>query len=110
MYVGFNKIGPKYFGTIMSVGDVIHPNVRNLSVKKYRNGLQTYTFIRLYINNVKQIIYIQNLGKEFFSNENVYDIDDIKNLKVECIVNDSIEENKKISLRKHTLQSKYIEN
>jgi hypothetical protein len=90
------------------VRNIIHPKVRNLSVKKYRIGLQTYTFIRLYINDVKQIIYIQNLEKEFFSSENVYSIDYIKNLKIECIVDDSIEENEKITFRSHTIQTKYI--
>jgi len=107
---GKNSLYKKYFGPRTYVGDLISSNLRTLRVKKYRMGLQTYTFIRLYINGVKQIIYIQNLENEFFSNKNVYNMDYIKDLKVECIMDDSNEENNKISLRRHTLESREVGN
>ena len=107
---GKNTLYKKYFGPITYVGDLISSNLRTLRVKKYRMGLQTYTFIRLYINGVKKIIYIQNLENEFFSNKNVYNMNYINDLKVESIMDDSKEENKKISLRRRSLQSKEIGN
>ena len=102
------KLGEKYFGPKILVGELISSNVRTFRVQQYKMGLQTYTFILKNIQGMKKIIYIQNLGNEFFSNESVYNIDYIKNLKIECIVDDSIEENEKISLRSHTIQTKYI--
>jgi hypothetical protein len=99
----------KYFGPIMSVRDVIPYTVGNIKVQKYRMGLQNYTFIRVSIDGIKKVIYIQNLGNEFFSEESVYDIDYIKDLKVECIRNFNQEYNK-IRLYSRTFQSKYIRN
>ena len=102
------SLGEKYFGKRIVLGTLIHSSARSLCIKKYRMGLQNYTFIRLYINGIKKIVYIQNLGKEFFSKENEYNFDYIKDLKVECIMEDSIEENNKITMRSKNLQSKYI--
>jgi hypothetical protein len=107
---GKNTLYKKYFGPITYVGDLVSSNLQTLRVKKYRMGLQTYTFIRLYINGVKKIIYIQNLENEFFSNKNVYNMNYINDLKVEYIMDDSNEENKKINLRRRSLQSKEIGN
>jgi len=104
-----HSLGEKYFGLKRSVGKLISSNVRTFLVQKYRKGLQTYTFIVKNIQGMKKIIYVQNLGNEFFSNESVYNIDYIKNLKVECVM-DFNKEYKKISLRSRTLKSKYIAN
>ena len=103
-----HSLGEKYFGLKRSVGKLISSNVRTFLVQKYRNGLQTYTFIVKNIGGIKKIIYIQNLENEFFSNENVYNIDYIKNLKVECVM-DFNKEYKKIKCCSRTLQSKYID-
>ena len=90
------------------VSDVIHPNLQKVRVQRFRMGIQYRTFIRLYIGGIRKIIYIQNLGSEFFSKESVHNFDYIKGLKVECI-KDSVQEYKKISLNRQPLQSKYIE-
>lgn len=103
------KLGEKYFGPKILVGELISSNVRTFHVQQYKMGLQTYTFILKNIQGVKKIIYVQNLGNDFFSNESVYNIDYIKNLKVECVM-DFNKEYKKISLRSRTLKSKYIAN
>ena len=103
-----HSLGEKYFGLKRSVGKLISSNVRTFLVQKYRKGLQTYTFIVKNIGGIKKIIYIQNLENEFFSNENVYNIDYIKNLKVECVM-DFNKEYKKIKCCRRTLQSKYID-
>ena len=104
------KLGEKYFGQRMYVGDLISSNIRFLGVKKYRIGLQHYTFIRLYINGVKKIIYIENLKNEFFSDQHVCNMNYIRSLKVEYIMDDSEEENEKIRSRSKTLQLKEIRN
>ena len=100
------SLGKKYFGERIFLGTLIHSNSTSICIKKYRMGLQNYTFIRLYINGIKKIVYIQNLENEFFSKENKYNFDYIKGLKVEYIMKDSIGENNKITLRSKKLQSK----
>ena len=90
------------------VGDIFSSNVETVKVQKYRMGLQTYTFIVKRIKGVRKIIYIEKLENEFFSNENVYDINYIKNLKVECVKNFTKEEHFKIVLYTKTLQTKSI--
>jgi hypothetical protein len=90
------------------VRDIISPNVHTAIVQKYRMGLQTYTFIVKRIKGVQKIIYIQNQGEDFFSKENVYDINYIKDLKVEFVKNYTKKEESKIRLREKTLQTKYI--
>jgi hypothetical protein len=103
------KLGEKYFGPKILVGELISSNVRIFHVQQYKMGLQTYTFILKDFQCAKKIIYIQNLGNDFFSNENVYNINYIKNLKVECVI-DFNKEYKKIRLCSRTLKSKYITN
>ena len=103
------KLGEKYLGPKILVGELISSNVRIFHVQQYKMGLQTYTFILKNIQGVRKIIYVQNLGNDFFSNESVYNINYIKNLKVECVM-DFNKEYKKISLRSRTLKSKYIAN
>ncbi len=103
------SLGEKYFGPQMFVGDIIFFNVRSFRVQKYKMGLQTYTFILKNINGIKKIIYIQNLEKDFFSDESEYNIDYVKNLKVECVKNFKKEYNK-IRLYNKTIETKYIEN
>jgi len=103
------SLGEKYFGPIMCVRDVIPNTVGNIRVQKYKMGLQNCTFIRVSIDGIKKVIYIQNLENEFFSKESVYDINYIKDLKVECIRNFNQEYNK-IRLYSRTFQSKYIRN
>jgi hypothetical protein len=97
------------FGQKKMVRDIISFNVRSFRVQKYKIGLQTFTFILKNINGIKKIIYIQNLEKDFFSEESEYNIDYIKNLKVECVKNFK-KEYRKIRLCSRTFQSKYIEN
>ena len=90
------------------VRDIISSGVNTAIVQKYRMGLQTYTFILKRIKGVQKIIYIQNLENEFFSKENVYDINYIKDLKVEFVKNYTENERLKIRLREKTLQTKCI--
>jgi len=89
------------------VGDIISSNVNTVKVREYKMALQPYTFIVEEIKGVKKIIYIENLGEDFFSNENVYDINYIKNLKVEFVKNYT-EKSINILLSKNRLKIKSI--
>ena len=106
--LGEKLYNPKKYGRIRVVSDIISPNVQGATVQQYRKGHQTYTFIVKKIQGFLKIIYIQNLKKDFFSNENVYDINYIKSLNVEFVKKFTKKERSKINLCEKTLQTKSI--
>jgi len=81
----------------------------DILVQKYKMGLQTFTFIVKNIDGIEKIIYIQNLEKDFFLEESVYNIDYIKNLNVHC-ENIFDKEYNQIILSNRSYQSKNIKN
>jgi hypothetical protein len=89
--LGQINLGKQKFRTIPAVSDLISGNVQTLKVIQYSMGLTTYTIIQAGINGMYKILYIPNLEKDFFSDENVDNLDYIKDLKVLRIKNSNTE-------------------
>jgi hypothetical protein len=81
------NLGKQKFQRIPVVCDIIYGNVQTLKVIQYSMGLTTYTIIQAGINGMYKILYISNLEKDFFSDENVNNLDYIKYLQVLRIKN-----------------------
>jgi uncharacterized protein YlbG (UPF0298 family) len=101
------NLGKQKFQRIPVVCDIIYGNVQTLKVIQYSMGLTTYTIIQAGINGMYKILYIPNLEKDFFSDENVNNLDYIKDLEVLRIKNSNTDF-EEINLNRRNLVKKLI--